>query len=73
MRPCDRQAWIGCTHKHIDRLSIMEPPAHSPMVSTVAASPHYKGLITGLPFDPVPSGRKGDFIKLKSISLRERR
>jgi len=43
------------------------------MVSTVAASPHYKGLITGLPFDPVPSGRKGDFIKLKSISLRERR
>jgi len=39
----------------------------------LSASPHYRGLITGLRFDPVPSGRKGDYIKLKSISLRKLR
>ena len=38
-----------------------------------SASPHYKGLITGLRFDRAPSVREGDFIKLKSISLRKRR
>ena len=39
----------------------------------LSSSPHYKGLITGLRFDPVPSGRQGDYLKLRSISLRKRR
>jgi len=35
----------------------------------LAASPEYRGAITGLRFDPVPAGQPGDFIRLKSISL----
>ncbi len=35
----------------------------------LSASPEYRGAITGLRFDPTPSGGKGDWIKIKSISL----
>jgi hypothetical protein len=33
---------------------------------------HYKGAITGLRFDPVTSGKEGDFFEIKSISWRKR-
>ena len=35
----------------------------------LASSPEYRGIITGLRFDPVPAGRKGDYIRIKSISF----
>ena len=33
------------------------------------ASREYRGVITGLRFDPVPTGKAGDFIRIKSIAL----
>jgi hypothetical protein len=36
----------------------------------LAASPEYKGIITGLRFDPIPSGRPGEFVDIESISWR---
>jgi hypothetical protein len=36
-------------------------------------SPDYKGVITGLRFDPIPTGKEGDWIEIKSISLVPRR
>ena len=35
----------------------------------LSGSPEYRGIITGLRFDPEPAGQPGDFIQLKSISL----
>jgi hypothetical protein len=35
----------------------------------LSASPEYRGAITGLRFDPTPSGAKGDWIKIRSISF----
>ncbi|MDP6634486.1 MAG: hypothetical protein QGG42_06290 [Phycisphaerae bacterium] len=35
----------------------------------LSASPKYKGVITQLRFDPVPSGAKGDFVKVQSIAF----
>lgn len=35
----------------------------------LAAAPEYRGAITGLRFDPEPSGAAGDFIRVKSISF----
>ena len=32
-------------------------------------SPAYRGVITGLRFDPVPSGKEGEWIKIQSISF----
>ena len=34
----------------------------------LAASPEYRGSITGLRFDPVPAGKPGEFIRIKTIS-----
>ena len=34
----------------------------------LSASPEYRGAITGLRFDPVPVGKAGEFVKIKSIS-----
>jgi hypothetical protein len=34
----------------------------------LTAHPGYRGSITRLRFDPVPSGSAGDFIKIRSIS-----
>ncbi len=36
----------------------------------LAKSPEYKGTITGLRFDPVQVGKPGEFVRVKSISLR---
>jgi len=33
-------------------------------------SPEYRGIITGLRFDPVPAGKKGDFIRVRSIGFK---
>ena len=38
-------------------------------VVNLAASPEYRGIITRLRFDPVPSGKPGEFVRIKSISL----
>lgn len=38
-------------------------------VVDLGSSPEYRGAITGLRFDPVPAGRAGDFIRVKSISF----
>jgi len=35
----------------------------------LSASAEYRGAITGLRFDPTPSGVKGDWIKIRSISF----
>jgi len=35
----------------------------------LSTSPEYRGPITGLRFDPTPGGVKGDWIKIRSISL----
>jgi hypothetical protein len=35
----------------------------------LSASPEYHGAITGLRFDPTPSGAKGEWIKIRSISF----
>ena len=37
----------------------------------LSGSPNYKGVITGLRFDPVSDGQKGDYIKIKSISWKK--
>ncbi len=36
----------------------------------LAASTEYRGIITGLRFDPVPAGKPGEFIRIKSISVK---
>ncbi len=36
----------------------------------LASAPNYKGIITGLRIDPVSSGKKGGYIKVKFISYR---
>jgi hypothetical protein len=35
----------------------------------LSGSPAYKGAITQLRFDPIPSGAKGDWVRVKSISF----
>jgi hypothetical protein len=35
----------------------------------LSKSPEYRGAITGLRFDPTPSGAKGEWIKIRSISF----
>jgi hypothetical protein len=37
----------------------------------LSSSPHYKGAITGLRLDPVSTGQKGDYIKIKYISWKQ--
>lgn len=37
----------------------------------LAASPEYRGAVTGLRIDPVVSGGKGDYVRVRSISLHE--
>ncbi len=37
----------------------------------LSASPQYTGPITGLRFDPTPTGEKGDFVKIQWISFRK--
>ncbi len=37
----------------------------------LSKSPKYRGAITGLRFDPTPSGAKGDWIKVRSVSFTE--
>jgi hypothetical protein len=36
----------------------------------LAASPEYRGVITGIRFDPVEAGSKDEWVKVKSISFR---
>ena len=38
----------------------------------LSSSPYYKGAITGLRLDPVATGNKGDYIKIKSISWKKK-
>jgi len=38
--------------------------------ANLASSPEYRGTITGLRFDPVPEGKAGEFIRIKSISFK---
>jgi len=38
----------------------------------LSSCPDYKGTITGLRLDPVSAGRKGDYIKIKSISWKKK-
>ena len=35
----------------------------------LSSSPLYHGAITGLRFDPVPNGAKGEFVRVKSITM----
>ena len=35
----------------------------------LSKSPEYRGAITGLRFDPVDSGRAGDWVRVKSIGF----
>ncbi|MFA7003533.1 MAG: hypothetical protein WC429_05800 [Verrucomicrobiia bacterium] len=37
---------------------------------TLSAAPEYRGAITRLRFDPIPVGSPGEYIRVKSISLR---
>jgi len=36
----------------------------------LASASTYRGLVTGLRFDPVTAGRKGDYVKVKFVSFR---
>ena len=36
----------------------------------LSASPEYRGVITGLRFDPVEAGNTGDWVKIRSISFK---
>ncbi len=38
----------------------------------MSASPHYRGAIVGLRFDPVREGAPGDYIRVRFISFRDR-
>lgn len=42
-------------------------------VVDLSASPEYRGAITGLRLDPEPSGRAGDWVRLRSLSLQKGR
>jgi hypothetical protein len=37
----------------------------------LSSSPHYKGVIAGLRLDPVATGHKGDYIKIRYISWKQ--
>jgi hypothetical protein len=58
-----------CSEERTSKFEIIPDGEYRTYEVNLADSPHYRGVIAGLRFDPVPSGQPGDFVKLKSISF----
>jgi hypothetical protein len=61
--------WGERDAKHAMDLAIVPDGAYRTYALRLADSPEYKGVITGLRFDPVASGAKGEWVRVKSIGF----
>jgi hypothetical protein len=50
-------------------LAIVPDGAYRTYALRLADSPEYKGVITGLRYDPVASGATGEWVRVKSIGF----
>ncbi len=58
---------------HCVNFDVIPDGAYHTYEVNLAASPEYQGIITGLRFDPVPAGKAGEFVRVKSISFTKAR